>query len=198
MSELPPDGVPPDRLPPVDENDPEIAAAFAELAVSRGRISNALRSMAHAPQALLRFAAVGDYARYRSSLSPRLREIVIVITGRKVPYAMSHHVPLALQAGLTQQEVDELREGRVPRGFQGKDAAVAGYVLEFLSAQSVSDAAFEAARRCLTPREITDVSMTSAYYVALAMIITAMGVTFDSEDRMKAELEWQQRQDRDS
>lgn len=184
------------RLPPLDENsNPDVAAVFAELSVSRGKVSNALRSMAHAPQALLRFAAVGDYVRYHSSLSERLREIVIVLTGRKSPYAMSHHAPLALQAGLTQAEVDALRRAQVPQSFGEKDAAAANYVLQFVSDKSVGDAAFEAARRCMTPREITDMSMTSAYYVALAMIISAMGVALDSEDRMRSELDWQKKKD---
>lgn len=184
------------RLPPVDENnDAEVAAVLAEISRSRGGVSNALRSMGHAPEALRRFAAVGDYARYHSSLSERLREIVIVVTGRKYAYAMSHHGPLAVQAGMTEAEVADLVAGNVPSTFNAVDAAVAGYVLEFASPGSVSDQAFAAIKRVMTPREITDVTMTSAYYVALAMTITAFGVTFDSEERLKAGREWQKKVD---
>lgn len=184
------------RLAPVDEKEnPEFMAVLAELTQSRGKASNALRSMGHAPEGLRRLAAVGDYARYHSSLSARIREIVIVITGRESSYAMGHHGPLAVQAGVTQDEVDALCRGTVPVSFRGVDAAVARYVLGFTSKSSVSDAGFEALKALMTPREITDVSITSAYYVAFAMIATAMGVTHDSEDYVKAELDWQRKKD---
>ena len=182
------------RLPPADEkNDPEVAAVFAELAASRGWVSNALRSLGHAPEALRRFASLGDYARYHSRLSERLREIVIITTGRGTPYAVFHHVPLSLQAGLTRAEIDSLLAGTVPPTFGATDAAVARYVLEFASGKPVTDATFHALRQVMSPREITDVTMTSVYYVALAMVIATMGVEVEPEERLDVELAWQRK-----
>ena len=182
------------RLPPADEkNDPEVAAVFAELAASRGYVSNALRSMGHAPEALRRFALLGDYARYHSSLSERLREIVIITTGRGTPYAASHHAPLGLQAGLTGAEIDCLLAGTVPPTFGTTDAAAARYVLEFTSGKPVTDATFHALRQVMSPREITDVTMTSVYYVALAMVIATMGVELESGKSLQVELDWQRK-----
>ena len=182
------------RLPPVDEkNDPEAAAVFAELAMSRGWISSALRSMGHAPEGLRRFASVGDYARYHSHLSERLREIVIITTGRRTPYAVGHHVPLGLQAGLTRPEIDSLLAGTVPPTFGATEAAVVRYVVEFTSGKPVTDATFQALRAVMSPREITDVTIASVYYVALAMIITTMGVELEPEERLHVELDWQRK-----
>jgi len=184
------------RLPFVDaKQDPEFAAVLKELEQSRGVVSNALRSMGHAPDALRRFAAVGDYARYRSTLSARTREIVIVITGRASSYAIKHHGPLALQAGITQAELDALCQGKVPATFNATDKAVAQYVLEFTSPGSVTDATFAALGKVMTPRELTDVSFTSAYYVAFAMMTAALGAHVDSEAFVAAELEWQKQKD---
>ena len=84
-----------------------------------------MRALAHSPEGLRRFAALGDYARYRTRLSDRQREIVILITGRGVPYAWTHHEPLGRQAGLTEEEVASIRTGRVPDSFGGQDAALA-------------------------------------------------------------------------
>jgi alkylhydroperoxidase family enzyme len=184
------------RLPPPDEkNDPEIAAVFAELAGSRGYISNALRSIGHAPEALRRFAAVGDYARYHSRLSERLREIVIITTARGIPYALGHHMPLGLQAGLTKAEVDSLIGGTVPPTFGTQDAAVVSYVLEFTSGKPVSEATFQALHSVMSPREITDVTVISAYFVALALIITSMGVELEPKETLRMEADWQRKKD---
>src|SRR5690606_792790 len=147
------------RLPLLDESkDLEFATALADVEKSRGKASNALRSMGHAPEALKRFASVGDYVRYHSTLSAREREIVIVITGRGYEYAMMHHVPLALQAGISQEEVDAMRRGEVPSTFTGVDAALAQYTLEFSTPASVSEATFAKLKEFMSPRQITDAS----------------------------------------
>jgi 4-carboxymuconolactone decarboxylase len=165
------------RLPPVDEkNNTEAAAVFAELTASRGYVSNALRSMGHAPEGLRRFASVGDYARYHTRLSERLREIVIITTARRTPYALGHHVTLGLQVGLIKAEVDSLIAGTVPPTLGPIEAAVVRYVLEFTSGKPVQEATFQALRAVMSPREITDVTIISAYFVALAMVITSMNV----------------------
>ena len=164
------------RLPPADEkNDPELAAVFAELRASRGWVSNALRSLGHAPEALRRFASIGDYVRYHTVLPDRMREIVIITTGRGTPYAVGHHAPLGFQTGLTKEEIDSLLSGKVPITFGETDAAAVRFVLEFTSGKPVTDRTFEALRAVMSPREITDVIMTSAYFVAIAMMITTMG-----------------------
>jgi 4-carboxymuconolactone decarboxylase len=184
------------RLPDLNEHDdPEFGAALAHVEKSRGKASNALRSMGHAPEALKRFADVGDYVRYHSSLTARQREIVIVLTGRGYDYAMMHHVPLALQAGILAEEIDTLRKGGVPETFDRTDAAIARYVLEFTTPSSVSDDTFNALKQCLSPRELTDVSFTSAYYVAFAMMLAAMQPERDSAEYVQQGLIWQRKND---
>src|SRR5437899_3150958 len=114
------------RLPPVDErSDPELAEVFAEIAGSRGWVSNVMGALAHAPEGLRRFAHLGDYARYHTALSDRQREIVILITGRGVPYARAHHGPLGRQAGLSEAELEAIAAGRVPGSFGAQDTALA-------------------------------------------------------------------------
>jgi len=182
------------RLPPADEKkDPELAAVFAELRASRGWISNALRSLGHAPDALRRFALIGDYVRYHTRLPDRMREIVIITTGRGIPYAVGHHAPLALQNGITKEELDSLLSGKVPGTFGETDAAAVRFVLEFTSGKPVTDGTFEALRAVMSPRQITDVIMTSAYFVALAMMITTLGVELETEEKLRGEQDWQRK-----
>jgi 4-carboxymuconolactone decarboxylase len=51
------------RLPSLDESsNSELARVFAEIASSRGWVSNVMRALAHAPEGLRLFAALGDYA----------------------------------------------------------------------------------------------------------------------------------------
>jgi 4-carboxymuconolactone decarboxylase len=179
-------------LPPVDQNsDPKLAAVFAEIAGSRGWVSNVMRALAHAPEGLRRFAHLGDYARYHTSLSDRQREIVILVTGRGVHYARTHHGPLGKQAGLSDAELEAIFAGRVPQSFSEADAALARLVLEMTGGEAVPTGAFGAAERLLSPREITDAVLVSAFYTMIAMVIGTMGVELEAPDQLDIEQAWQ-------
>lgn len=67
-------------MPRLEPASPESSEALKEIldsiAASRGWVSNALRSLSHAPEGLRRFHAVGHYGRYDTDLSERERELV--------------------------------------------------------------------------------------------------------------------------
>ena len=97
------------RLPAVDESsNTEALAVFAEIKQTRGNVSHVLRSLGHAPQGLRAFAAYGEYVRYRTTLSGRVRELAILALARGNQYAWTHHAPFALKEGVTQTELDQL------------------------------------------------------------------------------------------
>src|SRR5476651_1893995 len=101
-----------DRLPAIDEStSPEASAVFAEIRKTRGNVSHVLRSLGHAPQGLSAFAAYGEYVRYRTTLSGRVRELTILALARGNQYAWTHHAPFALKEGVTQLELDQLNAG---------------------------------------------------------------------------------------
>jgi 4-carboxymuconolactone decarboxylase len=180
------------RLPPVDEDaDPQLATVFAELAGSRGWVSNVMRALAHAPEGLRRLAHLGDYARYHTSLSDRQRETVILITGRGVRYAQTHHGPLGSQAGLSDAELSVIAAGRVPESFGDRDAALARLILEMTGGKPVSADTFAAAERVLSPREITDAALISVFYTMIAIVIDTMGIELEPPDRLEIEQAWQ-------
>lgn len=167
------------RLPLVNEDDSaEAAAVYEEIAGSRGRVLNVFRSLGHAPEGLRRLAALGEYARFKSHVTDRLRELLILSTARAngCQYEWTQHVPLALRSGVTQAEIDALNAGRVPDGLNPPEEAAVRYVQELGRDRRVSDATFAALRAHLNEREITDVTLITAYYTALGMALNAFEV----------------------
>lgn len=51
-----------------------------------------------------RFPALGEYARYRTVLSSREQEMVVLAISRGNGYTSTHHLPSALKVGITQRE----------------------------------------------------------------------------------------------
>jgi alkylhydroperoxidase family enzyme len=173
---------------------PELQNVYDEITASRGWISNAMRSLSNAPEGLRRFAHFGDYVRYRTDLTERLRELAIVTIGHKVKYAASHHAGLAVQAGIPREAVDEILEGGVPAGLPENERLAVRYVLEFASSDSVSDATFAEMRKHFSERAITDLTLVAAYYLAYGTMIKCMRVELESKDKLDVEMRWQKAQ----
>jgi alkylhydroperoxidase family enzyme len=184
------------RLIPLSRKaeDPEASAVLERVAASRGWVSNALRSLDAAPEGLRVFSAVGHYGRYGTALNEIQRELVILITGRGVPYAVAHHVPLGLQAGLTQAQLDAVLAGHTPGSLSEADRVLCDYVFAFLGGRGVPAALAGALNAHFSPRQITDISLLSAYYLALGTMLVAFDVEVEPPEILAIELEWQKKQ----
>jgi 4-carboxymuconolactone decarboxylase len=168
------------RLPEADPaQSPELEAAYATFRSTRGIVSNVMRSFGHAPAGLAAVAELGRYCRYGTDLTELQKELVILITGRGVPYAWHHHAPLGRQAGLTEEQLTALREGRTPAGLSETDTSLCDYVAAYASLKGVPQPVFVRLSAYLTPRQITDVNIISGYYLCIASSIIAMEVEPD-------------------
>lgn len=181
------------RMPdPTPETTPETAEVFARVAASRGWVSNLLKSLGHAPEALARFSALGHYGRYGNALSERQRELVIVIVGRTIAYAWAHHAPLALDAGVTEAELAAIKDGRTPDGLSPADKALCDFVFAFTSFAGIPDPVWAALTAAFSPREATDIAMLAAYYLAAGSLIIGLGVRVEPPEVLAIERAWQQ------
>ena len=179
-------------LSPVDPSqNSELEKVYDEIAASRGWISNAMQSLANAPEGLRRFAYFGDYVRYHTDLTERVRELVIVTVGHQVSYAATHHAGLAIQAGIPKEAVDEILAGKVPESLPQNEQLVVRYVLEFVSSDSVSDATFAQMRKNFSERSITDITLLAAYYLAYGTMIKCLRVQLEPKDKLDIEKRWQ-------
>jgi 4-carboxymuconolactone decarboxylase len=179
------------RLSPADEkNNPELAAAYAEIKATRGYVSNALKSLGHSPGGLLHFARVGEYVKYKTDLPERLRELTILTSARGVPYAWTHHRPLAVQTGIDQAAVDQIGEGKVPSVLPANEQAIVAFVMA-LGDLTVTDAIMDGMKKHFSPRQIVDIAMSATYYGALGRMVVALGVDLDEPAVLQTEREWQ-------
>ena len=182
------------RLKSADAGSGEVKELFDNIQKSRGWVSNALRSLAHAPEGLRKFQAVGHYGRYDTDLTEIQRELIIMITGRGSVYAWGHHVPLGRQAGIREDQIAAIKAGKVPDGLSAQDAALCAYVFAFTTLGGVDETVFEDLKRHFTHRQIVDISLTSGYYLALGACLIAFDVELEPPEVLQVELDWQRKQ----
>jgi alkylhydroperoxidase family enzyme len=177
-----------------EPEDAETRAVFERIAASRGWVSNAMRALSAAPEGLKVFSAVGHYGRYGTALNEVQRELTILIVARGVPYAWAHHVPLGLQAGLTQGQIDAIGRGGTPADLPPAERALCDFVFAFLAGKGVAVETASALNRHFSPRQVTDISLIAGYYLALGTMLLAFDVEVEPPEVLAIELAWQKKQ----
>ena len=168
------------RITPADEkNNPLLAKVYAQITKTRGLVADILKTFSHAPEGLERFAALGEYVRYRTELSARTRELAILAIARGNQYAWSHHYPHAVKAGLLQAEIDALNDGRFADTLSAPEKVAARYTREFANGGKVGDETFAELKTHYTDRQITDLTLLAGYFLALGSTVSALGVELE-------------------
>lgn len=144
----------------------------------RGLVQGPLRVWLHSPELAERAQALGAFCRYGSSLSPRLSELAIVITGAhwRAGFEWHVHAPIAVKAGLDPAAVEAIRTGDEPAFAREDEAAVHAFATELLRTRTVGAATFARARAALGPVGVVDLVAVLGYYGFISMTINAFAV----------------------
>ena len=120
-----------------------------------------------------RLREVGEYLRFKSSMSPRLNEFAILITARQwtAQYEWFAHHRLALKAGLNPEVAADLASGKRPANMKPDEEAVYNFCQEMHTNHAVSDATYKAALDLFGEQGIVDLIAVSGYYVMVSMIL---------------------------
>ena len=167
------------RLPYPDVDRPDIAPLVERIKRERGgRMLNLYRMLLHSPPMAEGWLTFFTAVRQKGVLSGRHRELAIlriaVING--ADYEFKAHVPFALQAGLTQAQLDALRADRTPDGLADADRAVLAYADAMTRRVHVPDEVFAQVRKQLPERELVELTVTIAGYNCVSRFLEAIAV----------------------
>ena len=125
------------------------------------------------PEFMDRAQRLGEFLRYMTSLPPRLSEMVILFTARgwTQQYEYRAHTPLALKAGLKQEIITAITEGRCPTGMAEDEAAAYDLCDELDRNKSVSDATYARAVKEFKEQGVVELIGLKGYYTMLAMLM---------------------------
>ena len=158
-----------------DDEHREVLAPFG------GRILNIFRTLARSPKALKRFNLWGGYVLSdKNALGPRERELLILRTGWlcRSGYEWVQHTRIALQSGLSREEIDRVKRGPDAVGWSASDAALLRVADDLVGDFFVSDATWAGLAR-LTEKQRMDAVFTVGQYTQVSMFLNSFGVQLD-------------------
>ena len=165
-----------DRMPPIapDKLTDAQKKAVEEFKAARSvDISGPFVPLLRSPEVLTRARALSDYLRYRSTLPPRLSELVILMTARAWTqnYEWNAHEPLARQAGLNAAVIKAIADGRRPEGMADDEEILFAFCEELRRNQSVSDPTYARAVAKFGEQGVIDTIGLTGYYTMIAMVL---------------------------
>ena len=165
------------RMPPVPKDKMTEAQkkALEEVIASRGAggAEGPFVPMLRSPELMNRLQTLGEYVRFHNSIGTKLTEFVILLTARQwtQQYEYDAHQPLALKAGLNQDIISAITEGRRPTGMAADEEIVYDFCTELRQNQSISDATYTRAVSKFGEQGVIDMTGLVGYYTTLAMIM---------------------------
>ena len=162
-----------DDLP---EADREI---FDRLIEERGQpVGNIFRTLAHTPNLLRRFLALGGELRNGTALDPKLRELALMTVGRltEAEYEFTHHWNIARRIGVSREQLEHLADFETSSLFNKQERLVMRYATEATRNVKVADATFEAVRKSLDTRRLMELVQNVAFYNMVVRVLVPLGV----------------------
>lgn len=166
-----------DRMPPIPKDKMTEAQkkALEEVTATRGAggAEGPFVPMLRSPELMNRLQNVGEYVRFHNSIGTKLTEFVILLTARQwtQQYEYDAHQPLALKAGLNQEIISAITEGRRPTGMAADEEIVYDFCSELRQNHGVSDATYARAVSKFGEQGVIDLTGLVGYYTTLAMIM---------------------------
>jgi len=160
-------------LPAERMTDAQRAAAAEITAGRRGGVVGPFVAALRSPECMRRLQHLGAYLRYDSSIDPRLREEVILLTARRFTqdYEWWTHEPPARAAGVAPATIDAIAAGQVPPKLDQGEAVVFELCAALFADGRVSDALYARAIAVLGEPGLIDLVSAVGYYTTLALIM---------------------------
>jgi 4-carboxymuconolactone decarboxylase len=117
--------------------------------------------------------SMGDRVRFHMAVPDKLKEMAIIITARNwaAQFEWLAHRQAAVQAGLSEDKVTAIAEGRRPVGMSADEEAVYNFITELFKTKQVSDDTFAAVKKSVGERGVVDLLASAGFYQIVSMFM---------------------------
>ena len=146
-----------------------------------GRIANIYRTLIHHPKLLKRWSVFGNHVLFKSTLPPRERELLILRVGAlcECEYEFNAHTAIGRQVGLTEDEINRVREGSQAADWDEFDRGLLRAAEDLHTNSFVSDETWKVLSKRYDEQQLIDAVFTVGQYHLVSMALNTFGVQLD-------------------
>ena len=165
-----------DRMPPLPADkmtDAQRKAAAEMLAGPRKGVKGPFIPLLRSPELMDRLQKVGEYLRFQSSLEQGISELIMLIVSREWTqhFEWFVHVPLGRKAGVSEDTIAALAEGRRPSGMSEDEAAAYDFCEELLRTKGVCETTYRRAVTKFGENGVIDMIGVAGYFTTVSMVM---------------------------
>lgn len=166
-----------------DKASEELKDIYNNLSKNGAKVLNIYRVIAHNPRALLNFLRLGNSLLVGTELSPRLRELAILRVAKLAgsEYEWSQHCPIAMELGITNEQIQTITDWSKSSYFSEVERAVLMYTDEVAKNVAVKNETFEMLRQHLNQRQIVELTLSIGYWGMVARVLVPLQVDIDTQ-----------------
>ena len=170
------------RLAPLrDEELTELQERLVRPILERTAHQNVYRTLVRHPELYRSWTVFARYLLQESSLTPRLRELVILRCAWlcRSEYEWAQHLPLAKHAGITAAEIECVKDGPRATGWTDRENTLLFATDELHETYHLSDALWAQLTGWFSTEELLDLLFVVGQYHLVAMVLNTLGVEVD-------------------
>lgn len=169
------------RFPDIPQKDwtEEQSKVVAEIASGpRGGVRGPFVVLLHTPELARRVAHLGEYLRFKNSLSNAIAEFAVLITAREwtAQFEFFAHAKHAANAGVDPAKIEAIAKRQRPAGMSPGETAVYEFCTELHKSHRVSDSNFRNVVGLFGQNGAADLIALTGYYTMVAMILNVAEV----------------------
>jgi AhpD family alkylhydroperoxidase len=160
----------------------EIVERFLASGADSIRMPDAISTMLHHPELTGRWLAFNNVLLWSPSLDDRMRELVVlrVAWRTRANYEWAQHVQLARRAGITDDEMEAVANGR-DSAWTELEAALLAATDQLLDAYRVDDDTWRRLAEHLDEQQLVEVVFVVGAYTCLAMAFKSFGLQLEPD-----------------
>ena len=164
-----------------DQAHPMVKELYQNIESKGAELINLFKVMGHCPYIGLNFQRLGNSILRGEELAANLRELAILRVGdlAQAEYEFTQHIPISLQAGVNQKQIDNISDWAASTEFNEQECAVLRYTDEVTRDIGAKDETFAKLHSFLNEHAIVELTATIGYYGMVCRILVALQVELD-------------------
>jgi 4-carboxymuconolactone decarboxylase len=173
------------KLVEKEQADPKIEELFQKLEDQNIPVLNLFKAMGNCPRIGRNFIRLGNSILNPEFIDPKLRELAILRVGNllKSEYEFTKHVTIGMEAGVAEDQIDELSNWASSKKFTDIERAVLQYTDEVTLNVKVSDSTFANLKKFFDDQAIVKLTAAIGYYGMVSRILVALQIELEPGEK---------------